>query len=108
MMEKAITYSYNGTNINKFANGFGISMNIVDSTSSSLSTLISTNMTKDSSCSSGAVYGTYQHAVKNIILAESQEYYLYYTGKGGVIKFYRDAIADKYDSTPGLTINVDF
>ena len=105
---ETITYSYTGTNINKFANGFGISMNIVDSTSSSLSTLISTNLTKDSSCSSGSVHGTYQHATSAVTLAQSKDYYLYYTGKGGVIEFYEEEIADMYDSTPGLTINVEF
>lgn len=104
----SITYSNGGTNMKKFANGFGISMNIVDSTSSNLSTYLQTIVSKPSACSSGKIYATYQHATKNVTLAQSQSYTISSSGKGSVIKFNTTAISDTYDSTPGLHITQTF
>jgi len=53
----------------------------------------------------GTVYGSYQHAMQNTTLANSQNYTLDYLGEGGVFLYYGNAIG-VYDGMNGVDIDV--
>ena len=53
----------------------------------------------------GIVYGSYQHAMQNTTLANSQNYTLDYLGEGGVFAYYGNAIG-VYDGMNGVDIQV--
>jgi len=96
----AVTYSWNGTNINRQSNGFGISMNLIDSSSvTSFDMHITASLTIDGS--NPIAYATYQHATSNVTLAQSKNYTLGAGGLGGVINF-NNNIDNYYDGTTGL------
>lgn len=80
-----VSYAYNGTNINNLSNGFGISMNLLDSNI----TYLQNNITVTAIGNSGtkAIFGSYQHAVNNITLATSKSYTLGSGGLGDVFLF---------------------
>ena len=48
------------------------------------------------------VYGTYQHAKSSVSLSESQNYSFSSRGLGGVLKFNKDSIKNKYDGMTGV------
>lgn len=98
---KKINYPYSSDNIKYFSNGLGVSMNIVDSTSKSLVCTFKT--TFGIGDDSLMVFGSYQHAVENVTLAQSQKYTLHTLGLGNVI-YFSDSIIGKYDRTPGLEV----
>ncbi len=98
-----IGYSANGTNIVKKNNGFGISMNIVDDPLTDLRCFISVDAAIASS--TGTIYGAYEHAVRNVTLAQSQNYNISYAGMGRVINF-AESVWDNYDDMDGVYINV--
>lgn len=98
---KYVAYSWNGTNIKKASNGFGISMNIVNSTVSYLQSTISARATKGSS--TRAVYGTYVHATTDVSLATSQSYTISSSGLGYVLNFPYN-IMQKYDNMGGVEV----
>lgn len=81
--------------------GFGISMKLPTSTSViSLSSQLSIN--GNSTNTIHAVYGTYQHATKEIQEAVSKEYLIGAGGYGNVIKFKTANIASYYDNMQGV------
>ena len=96
-----INYAWNGTNIQRHDNGFGISMNIVNSDISALQLIVECDVSVAQS--SPAIYGSYQHAVENVSLANSQNYTLTGGGLGDVFEF-PYSIAQKYDGMSGLSI----
>ena len=53
----------------------------------------------------GTVYGSYQHAIEDTTLANSQLYHLDFSGYGNVFDFYSTAI-DVYDQMNGVDIDV--
>ena len=79
--------------------GLGLSQNIVDATTTSLSNSITVVFL------SGAlpfpVRASYQHATSSVTLAQSHDYTLGTDGMGGLIKF-SSSVWSKYDNTPGL------
>ena len=79
-----VDYSYNGTNIRKADNGFGISMNLVNG-ASYFETDISANVRATSSAATA--YGTYQHALTDVSLSASQSYTISHNGFGDVLNF---------------------
>ncbi len=96
-----IEYSHSNGNIKYADNGVGLSTNIVDSVSSSL--IIQFSATFATGAPTLTVYGTYQHAVNNVTLAQSQNYAISFLGMGGVLNF-DSSVYSKYDDTPGLLV----
>ena len=95
-----VEYGWNGTNINRQDNGFGISMNITnDSTINYLENYIESAVQFTGNFQwAGA---SYQHATSNTTLAQSKSYTLAENGKNGVILFTGN-IGSKYDNMPGV------
>lgn len=95
-----VEYGWNGTNINRQDNGFGISMNITnDSTINYLENYIESAVEFTGNFQwAGA---SYQHATSNTTLAQSKSYTLAENGKNGVILFTGN-IGSKYDNMPGV------
>ena len=54
------------------------------------------------------VYGTYQHAKSSVSLSESQNYSFSSQGLGGVLKFNKDSIKNKYDGMNGVSLSYTF
>ncbi len=99
---KMIDYGWNGTNIKKFDNGFGISMNIVNDDISVLQLVIDCDL-KDT-ITHPTLNGSYQHAISSVTLEQSKNYVLNGAGLGGVFEF-PYSITEKYDGMSGLIIN---
>lgn len=97
-----VTYSWNGTNIRKFDNGFGISMNLVND-ASYFETDISANLKVTTS--NAEAFGTYQHAVTNVSLDQSQSYTISHNGLGGVLNF-TNSVYNYYDRMTGVSISL--
>lgn len=98
-----IDYSWNGTNIKRFDNGYGISMNLVNNTGlQSLHCTTWADMYVNSN--HGSLFGSYQHAVTNLTLANSKNYTLGGSGLGNVF-IYPINISQKYDGMGGTRIN---
>lgn len=93
-----VQYSPNGTNIVKYDNGFGISMNLVDG-ASYFETDISAMVQATSQYAK--VYGTYQHAVTDLSLGDSQSYTISHNGYGSVLNF-ATGVQHKYDGMNGV------
>ena len=95
-----VNYGWNGTNINRQDNGFGISMNITnDSTINYLENYIESAVEFTGNFQwAGA---SYQHATSTTTLAQSKSYTLAEDGKNGVILFTGN-IGSKYDNMPGV------
>lgn len=94
-----IYYSMDGTNMKRTSNGIGISMNLVDS-ASDFSLFFQVRITKQNSLV--PVYASYQHATRNVSLANSKDYTFNSSGLGGVFKFNSNTIAGYYDNMTGL------
>ena len=97
-----INYSPNGTNIRKADNGFGISMNLVDG-ASYFETDISANVISTSQ--NAVAYGTYQHAVTDVSLSQSQSYTISHNGLGDVLNF-ASSVYNYYDRMAGVSITL--
>ena len=95
-----VTYAWNGTNIRKFDHGFGISMNLVND-ASYFETDISADMVATSS--DAIAYGTYQHAVTDVTLDQSQSYTISHNGLGDVLNFV-SSVYNYYDRMAGVSI----
>ena len=95
-----VNYGWNGTNINRQDNGFGISMNITnDSTINYLENYMGSSVKFNGNFQwAGA---SYQHATTRTTLAQSKSYTLAEDGKNGVILFTGN-IGEKYDNMPGV------
>lgn len=97
-----VTYAWNGTNIRKADNGFGISMNLVNG-ASYFETDISANVISTSQ--NAVAYGTYQHAVTDVTLDQSQSYTISHNGLGGVLNF-SNSVYNLYDRMAGVSISL--
>lgn len=97
---QTINYLYNGTNTKNFDNGFGISMNIVNPDVTYLQCSIDSIFVIDAFPAIG--FGAYEHANKNMSLAQSQTYTLASTGKGDVFYFPSESIRKHYSNLEGL------
>lgn len=94
-----IGYSPNGTNISNQSAGFGISMNLVDDDIEELE--LSINALGMKATSNAIIYGSYQHAIQYVTLAQSKEYTISAAGYGHVINF-SVAQQNKYDNMDGV------
>ncbi len=97
---KRVSYAWNGTNIKKFDNGFGISMNIVNDNITSLQAEIDFDVA--STIAHPTVLASYQHAVAEVSLANSQNYTL--EGGLGNVFTYPYSISQKYDGMSGVAL----
>ncbi len=98
----SVGYSYNGTNMKLLSNGFGISMNLVNGSISSLQCFIAVTAAK---ANGAAIYGAYEHATVNTTLANSKKYTLSYAGMGNVINF-DSSVWNIYDDMNGVNISL--
>ncbi|MGN0414647.1 MAG: hypothetical protein ACI4FX_04055 [Agathobacter sp.] len=96
-----ITYNYTSSNFKTSTSGVGLSVNLKNDVSKSLSVKL------DVAFASGndpfTVYGAYEHAVQDVTLAQSQKYSISSGGMGKVIAF-NSSVADYYDNTQGLKV----
>ena len=99
---QSIYYSWNGTNINKFDDGFGISMNLVNGTIQSMVLDVACDV--KATVTHPVIFGAYEHAVNSsVTLADSQNYTMGGAGLGGVF-VYPYSISSKYDGMSGVKI----
>ena len=95
-----IDYAWNGTNIKRFSNGFGISMNVVNNDNlDSLVMSVECDVTPTDTFSD--IFGAYEHAVTNVSLEESHNYTLEASGLGEVFNFPLK-VRQKYDGMTGV------
>lgn len=97
-----VTYNSNSNNTKIFDNGIGISMNLVDGASDYELTL---EVGYYKTGNTGTVYGSYQHAQRNVSLSQSQNYSLSSNGLGGVIDF-SSSVRNYYDGMGGVSISI--
>ncbi|MBO5120211.1 MAG: hypothetical protein J6C28_00810 [Bacilli bacterium] len=101
-----INYSSNGTNIKKNLNGgVGISMNIVDTVSTSLINSLTVSFYTNTDPFLG--YGTYQHATSDVSLSQSQNYTFSTNGYGRVLNF-ASSVRGYYDNMQGVELELAF
>lgn len=96
-----ISYAWNGTNIKRHSNGFGISMNVVNSDITYLQFIAECDVRAN--IDHPTLYASYQHAQKNLSLADSQNYTLGGAGLGSVFVF-PYSISQKYDAMSGVHV----
>lgn len=96
-----ISYAWNGTNIKRHSNGFGISMNVVNSDITYLQFIAECDVRAN--IDHPTLYASYQHAQKNLSLADSQNYTLGGAGLGSVFVF-PYSISQKYDAMSGVSV----
>lgn len=94
-----IDYQSNSQNTRIFANGFGISMNLVDNAIEH-TLILQANINSNSG--TGRIYGNYRHARNNISLTNSLNYYL----SNGNINFYNSTIDNYYDKINPVWIDI--
>ena len=99
-----VNYSYQGTNMVLSSNGFGISMNLVDA-ASGFTCEIEAIVTATSQWAT--VYGSYQHAMTAVTLAQSKAYTISHNGYGKVINF-ATAVQNDYDNMRGVSIELGY
>lgn len=80
-------------------NGFGFSVKLQDSNSLIISQYFRVSK-------GGTVYGSYQHAKKDITLSNSKKYTISKSGYGKVFLFNTSTIRDYYDGMTGVNITV--
>lgn len=97
----SIPYAWNGTNIKRHSNGFGFSMNIVNSDITYLQLVAECDVRAN--IDHPTLYTSYQHAQRNLSLADSQSYTLGGAGLGSVFVF-PYSISQKYDAMSGVHI----
>jgi len=100
---QAIGYSYNGTNMVIKENGYGISMNLVNNDITYLENFTSVDVALNGTIP--IIWGSYQHAVNNVSLAQSQNYNISAAGLGYVINFH-PSVDPYYDAMPGVRIEL--
>lgn len=94
-----VQYNFNGTNINNFSNGFGISMNLVDNPITYLECIINADFIIEGYAA--WIYGAYAHATTNISLTTSKSYTLSGSGMGGVILMNNNSHSSYFDGMLG-------
>jgi len=95
-----IDYAWNGTNTKRLDNGFGISMNIVNTDIVALQLIAECDISP--TISAPEIFGSYQHAVSSVSLANSQNYTL--GGGLGDVFVYPYSISQKYDGMSGVRL----
>lgn len=101
---KITTLNYNNYNsgAKSFANAFGISVDLIDNASNYK---ITVSVPYSSVKNNARVYASYQHATRNVTLAQSQNYTINANGYGRVILF-NSPVNNYYDNTPGVDMTL--
>lgn len=99
----SVVYSNEGGNSMWETNAYGTSMNILDNANNSLTLEIGAEYYYFGS-GTLRVTGTYQHATRNVTLAQSQSYNFSANGCGGVVEFYNN-VGNYYNSNPGVSLS---
>lgn len=86
--------------VQKYNNGFGISFPLINENVKNINIYVDFTVN-----GSGTIYGTYQHAQKNISLSNSQKYTISADGYGNVLKF-DTSIKNIYDAMGGVNIKI--
>lgn len=94
----ATGYSQTYSTPKTLSNGFGYSVDLPSSGTPIISTSLTTYL-------GGTIYGTYQHAMSNISLTNSQNYTLSNSGYGHVFSF-TGVAASTYDQANGLNFSL--
>lgn len=102
----SVTYGNEGGNSKWQANAYGTSMNIINGTKKSLELEIGAEYYYFGSGNLN-VNATYQHATRDVTLAQSHTYHFSTDGCGGVVNFYNN-IGNYYNSNPGVTATKAF
>lgn len=97
----SVTYGNEGGNSKWQANAYGTSMNIINGTKKSLELEIGAEYYYFGSGNLN-VNATYQHATRDVTLAQSHTYHFSTDGCGGVVNFYNN-VGNYYNSNPGVT-----
>ena len=92
-----VQYNFNGTNIKNLSNGFGISMNLLNSNVTYLESTIDSSL--GILAYPAGLFASYQHAIEDVSLATSQNYTIG-VGLGDVFVF-NNGIGSKYDGMEG-------
>lgn len=92
-----VSYSFNGTNTKHFSNGYGVSMNLLNSDITYLECDIEATLIIDAY--PATIFASYQHAVENVTLAQSQDYTIG-VGLGNVFVF-NNYMEYRYDGMEG-------
>lgn len=100
---KSVNYAANGTNISNQSLGFGISMNLVNLDITYLQNTISGYL--QINATPAVIYGSYQHAIKDVDLATSKSYTISSGGLGSVFKF-SSTVANYYDKMGGTYLDI--
>lgn len=95
-----IAYEFNGSNTNNQSNGFGISMNLLNTDVDELECEADTSLVIDNYVA--LTFASYQHAEQAVTLSESMNYTLTSIGLGSVIHFLNTSTMNKYDGMEGL------
>lgn len=93
---KSVNYALSSSNTKILNNGFGISMNLIDS-GMFFTLSISVRFTGN-----GKIYGNYRHATSNVSLNQSLKYEL----NKGVINFLDKTMDNLYDKINPLSLNL--
>lgn len=96
-----ISYAYQCNNAKSDLSGVGISMNIVDNTSTFLELTLDQFMAFNQKTAFN-LFGTYQHATSGVSLANSQSYTFKSNGLGGVLYYSNATIRNRYDGMDGV------
>jgi hypothetical protein len=99
-----VDYAWNGTNIVKQSEGFGISMNLIDSGTKFYADI---EATIHATSQYAKVYGSYQHARANVTLNQSQGYIISQNGYGNVFNF-ATSVEGYYDGMGGVYITLPY
>lgn len=100
---KYISYDWDGERINRFDNGFGFAMNLVNSKDITVLQLIAECDVKVLE-NHPSLYGSHQHSTKSISLNEAMNYTIGLGGLGNVFVFPYE-VRQKYDGMTGPLIN---
>ena len=98
----SINYSYNGNNSKYFDNGYGVSMNLVDSDVTALQCTTSASMIVN--FYPAFIFGAYEHAINNVSLGTAKNYTL---GAGaGNVFVWGSYASGHYDGMNGISTYV--
>lgn len=104
-----IKYPASSSNVKFTDGGVGVSMNLVDDATElylKAGARFAVSAGSNSDDKGFVVFGTYQHATKDVSLSDSQKYNISSAGMGGVLKFKNNKEYYSYDNTPGLSVTL--
>ncbi len=103
-----IDYPYNCANILiNGTTGYGFSMNLVNGSDITGYELYNSAFFKKSITGTAKIFGTYQHATRDVTLAQSKSYSINANGLGGVIFFNDGTLESYYDDMNGVYVSIN-